>query len=511
MNTPLNKNQSVVDGVWLGAASIALLVLIIFINIHLKITTLTSEDDLHFAYYSAAKIVDADRHDEMTNVISRFLKTEADAPHDSFRFDERNRVAGNYPILSHVIAWVRTSMLDAVYENKAPYPQTVSRIFNASLHLNALLILLVFSVPLFFVHRSLILGAAIGICIILLVNWFFPWKVPPWVLHVRPQNFSEVIERFFQTLNLVFTAGGSAGGLESIFPRGNFIALTAPIFLLRWSRRYSASYAMVVVSCLVHLSMGALLMLSLLASDFILRRDVLRSPTVLVIVSGIIGWFVSSPLFMNSLGIPASVPTSIAFLVAGLTSFIALKSFIKITLPSRLDTAIARIRKTGPIASDLIALYAIWLAIIPIALFMYFSAGEARNPWTWGELPGRYLMIMNTPLIIGASIMAVHFVRKHGRTFDPMIKFGVLLVVTGMFSLNLQKPDVFENTIKQLLSGIEVREQTVSQVENGNVSEYVEADVYYAVARAIDLKRPFPKGLLTYTPNACASRKSICE
>lgn len=511
MNTPFKNEQKVSGDLWAASMSIALLLVIIFSSIHSSITSLTSEDDLHFAYYSATKIVETDRHDEMAQNISHFLKNDAHAPHDLFRFDERNRVAGNYPLLSHLMVWVRSSILKDAFELKASYPQYLSNIFNVSLHLNAILVFLIFLVPLFFVHRSFILGTAIGITVILLMSWFLPWKVPAWVLHVRPQNFSEVIERFFQTLNLIFTAGSSAGGLESIFPRGNFIALTAPIFLLRWSGRHSASYAMVVVSCLVHLSMGALLILSLLASDFILRRDILRSPAVLIMVSGIVGWFVSNALFMNSLGIPASLPPSVVFLVAVSLSFVVFKTIVKINLPYILNTVIARIQRTGPIASDLIALYAIWLAIVPIALIMYFSAGEARNPWTWGELPGRYLMIVNTPLIIGAAILIVNYISTFGKKVEPAVTFGTLLVVSGMFAYNLQKSNVLDISVKHLAAGIEVREQMVRTVENGNVSEYVEADIYYAVARAIDLKRPFPTGLLTYTPDACISRKSICQ
>lgn len=491
------------------AAGLAICVffLTIWATAHSLIIDRQSEDDIHFFYLTGVKIADAERHHELYQKVSHFLNENADRAYDPFRFDEREKVSGTYPLSSHIIVLVRSFFQSEFTGGEDSYIQAVVSILNITLHSTLTLSLLIFGVALFFVRRDFLVGAALGLTVALLIDWFLPWKYPLWILHVGLSSLSDVFERIIQTINLVFTASG----ISLFFPRGNFILFTFPVFLLRWSGRYGLAYILLALASTIHLSMGALLTLCLLSTDYLLRRDLIRSSGILAIVSGIIGWFLSGIMLKGSAIIPSFLPTWVTTIVLATVFFAAIRHLPVYKLLSPVEPLMMRIRGFGPIVSDFIIIYALWALLLPVAVGMYFYIGEPWNLWTWGELPGRYLMIMRGPLIIGLVILLLNLLRRQGVNFEKAAAFMALFFACFLLNHSLNRPNVYETTPTALNKGLQARSQTAIRAGQGERFEYVEADVYFSMTRAIDLNKPFPEGLLTFTAGACKRRQSSCQ
>ncbi|HEY9080164.1 hypothetical protein [Magnetovibrio sp.] len=492
---------------WLSSLTILLFIASMWIAVHAHIVSHHSEDDQQFLYYAASKLVNTEQHNAMVDTVSTFLKSEPDADFYSFRYDERQRVTGNYPLMSHTITLVRDALAADLTDQNGQYPYVLSSIYNIALHFNVTFIFLIFAIVLFAVRRDYLPAIAFGLMMILAIDWLLPWKVPSWILHVRPHNFTEVVERAFQAVSLIVTSGG----MESFFPRGHFIVLTIPVFLLRWSDRYKTAYALAAFSCLVHISMGALLLVCLMSIDFLMRPKILKSPLILSIISIALA-------VMGSLGIltDTGTLTSIPIILA-ISAGVAGCLYVGARYIERLTPFIIRervllpLKGTGPIASDLIILYALWALLVPFAAAMYFIIGAPQNAWTWGELPGRYLMIVRGPLIVALAIgLFAYLDRKKPRWATGATFAGVALGV-GLFVLALNKPGAFQTFPDQLAVGFAEREKTAIAASNGTPFEYVEADIYFSIARSIDLNLPLPMGLLNFTPEACHRRYHACE
>lgn len=493
-----------------ASAAIILSIASLWIMVHAGIIGLHSEDDLHYLYYLSVRSADVAHHDEIGQLVSRFLHEQAHDPHYAYRFDARQRMTDNYLMMSQLMQGVRSFILDRLAPGSIVYPEVLTRIISLSLHATLTLTLLTFGASLFFVRRDWATGIAFGMVIILASDWLFPWQPPHWILHVRPHNIREVAERAIQTIFLAFTVSG----MQSSFPRGNFLILVLPIFLLRWSSRYSFSYVLVAMAGFVHSAFGGLLFMCLLASDLLLRREILHHRVVLIATVVTVGLFSSRGLIAKIFGIQASLSVSALALVIGLLAATAIKYLSTVKLPAILDMVPDRIRSAGPILSDLIVSYAMWMVLVPISVFMYFSlggGGAPSNVWTWGDLPGRYLEMMRGPLLVGGAISLVELVRCRHRIALAAVAIASLLVSGGLLVHALSIPGALALASPDLSRKILAREQTAIRAEQGERFEYVEADIYFSAARAIDLGRPFPLQLLGYSVGACSRRQSACE
>ncbi len=500
------------------AATIAIILSIasLWIAVHADVIVRPSEDDLGYLYYSSIRSVNTARYDELGQAVGRLLNSTHYADHldevqreyYAYRFDERQRLVDNYPLLSRIMQGVRLFTLERLASGTIVYPEALTRIINISLHATITLTVLVFGGALFFVRRDGVVSIALGMVTILAMDRFSPWQQPIWILHVRPHDIGEVVERVIQTVLLVF----SASGMESSFPRGNFLILVLPVFLLRWSSCYSSSYVLVSIAGLVHSAMGSLLFMCLLASDLLLRREVLRSRVVLSALVFTFWLFFSRSLISKAFGIQASMPVLGLALVAGLALAMTINYLVGAKFPVMLDVASSRIRSTGPVLSDLIVLYAMWVVLLPISISMYFLLGGAsHNLWTWRELPGRYLLLMRGPLIMGLLLSLVELLQRQHHMTIRVVAIISLLVSGGLFMHALNIPGALARTPLDLPRQFVAREQTSIRAEQGERFEYVEADIYFSAARAIDLDRPFPMQLLGYTAGACRRRQYACE
>ena len=283
------------------------------------------------------------------------------------------------------------------------------------------------------------------------------------------------------------------------------------MFLLRWSNRYKAAYALAAISCLMHISMGALLLLCLLSIDFLMRPKTLQSPFVLAVIS-------IAMALLGSLGILTdtntltSVPIilAIAAVVAGCL-YIGAKYVQRLT-PAVISAKLLQpIERTGPIASDLIILYVLWAVLVPFSMVMYFIIGEPKNVWTWGDLPGRYLMTVRGPLIVGLSIGMLAYLNRKNILLVKGVTLAAAALSIGLFVHALNKPGVSQTFPAQLASDLLEREKTAIAAANGTSFEYVEADIYFSIPRAIDRDLAFPSGFLNFTPEACKRRYHACE
>lgn len=249
----------------------------------------------------------------------------------------------------------------------------------------------------------------------------------------------------------------------------------------------------------------------LLTSDLLLRRDVLRSRVVLAAIVFAFAVFFSRGLISKVFGIPGVLPVlGLAFAV-GLAAAAAIKYLSTAKFPTRVDIVSNHICSTGPVLSDLIMLYAMWMVLLPISVVMYFRVGAPNNLWTWGELPGRYLLMMRGPLVVGLVISLVELLQRRHRMALVVTAIASLFVSVGLLVHALNIPGALAATPPDLPGQFTAREQTVIRAEQGERFEYVEADIYFAAARAIDLNRPFPMQLLGYTAGACKRRYSACE
>lgn len=488
----------------------------LWIAVHADVMVRDSEDDLNYLYYLSIRSVNGTHHDEAGQSVSRFLNSthyadrfdEQQRTYYAYRFDERQRLTDNYPLLSWTMQRIRSSAIGRLTAGTTTYPEALTEIINISLHATITLTVLVFGVSLFFVRRDWLIGIALGMVTLLAMDKFFPWHPALWILHARPQDAGEVAERAIQTIVLAF----SASGMESSFPRGNFLVLVLPIFLLRWSARYSLSYVLVAIAGLVHSAMGGLLLMCLLASDLLLRREVLRARVVLSAIVFAIWLLSSRSLIAKIFGIQASLPVLGLALVVGLVGGAIINYLSTAKSPAMLEAAIRRIHRTGPVLSDLIVLYAMWIVLLPFSVFMYFFHGvTSSNVWTWGELPGRYLLLMRGALVMGLVLSFVEWLQPRYRMALQAAALASLLVSGGLLVHALNLPGVRATAPLVLSRDFAIREQTAIRAEQGERFEYVEADIYFSEARAIDLNRPFPSQLLKYTAGACRRRQSVCE
>lgn len=488
-------------------ASLFVSLVILWMAVHSSIMGRQSEDDLNYLYYSSTESIDTAKFQEIGKRVSEFLNKDAMNSYYAYRFDERQRVVDNYPLLSFVMRSVRASVLPELAGGQKTYPRILTQILNVSLHTTIALTLLCFAGYLPLVRREWLPSIALGLVLILAMDWYFPWQPPLWILHARPQGFAEVIERAIQVLLLVF----STAGIASDFPRGNFLVLIVPVFLLRWSSRYSASYALAAIATVVHSAMGALLIMCLLATDLILRREVLRSPFVLATIAAVSGLIFSRSLIAKILSIQTDLLSAGIALGAGVMAAALLRYISLVRSAASIDVLARRLARHGPILSDFMVIYGMWLVVLPVSVLMYFHVGAPQNMWTWGELPGRFLLMMRGPLIVGITVLFVGMLQRRGTIRLGAVALVALVAGLGLSLHALNLPNVFVTTPIKLPEQFAAREQTVLQAEQGRRFEYVEADVYFAAARSIDLGKSFPYGLLTYTPDACKRRQGSCE
>lgn len=491
----------------MSMVSLFLSLVILWMAVHSNIMGRKSEDDLNYLYYSSTASIDTAKFQEIGKRVSEFLNKDAKDSYYAYRFDERQRVVDNYPLLSFVVKLVRASVLPELAGGQKTYPSVLTQILNISLHTTIALTLLCFTACLPLVRREWLPGVALGLVVILAMDWYFPWQPPLWILHARPQGIAEVIERAIHVLLLVF----STAGIASDFPRGNFLVLIVPVFLLRWSSRYSSSYALAAIATVVHSAMGALLVMCLLATDLLLRREVLRSPAVLATIASVSGLILSRSLIAKTLSIQTDLLTAGLALGAGVVIAALLWYISMARQPAFVDVLARRLARHGPILSDFMVIYGMWLVVLPISVFMYFHVGAPQNMWTWGELPGRFLLMMRGPLLVGTAILFVGILQRLGATWSCAVASVSLVAACGLLIPALNLPNVLATTPPALPKQFAAREQTALQAEQGKLFEYVEADVYFAAARSIDLGNPFPSGLLTYTSAACRRRYSSCE
>ena len=112
---------------------------------------------------------------------------------------------------------------------------------------------------------------------------------------------------------------------------------------------------------------------------------------------------------------------------------------------------------------------------------------------------------------MGLLLSLVELLQRRHHMALRVVAILSLFVSGALFMHALNIPGAFARTPLDLPRQFAVREQTSIRAEQGERFEYVEADIYFSAARAIDLNRPFPLQLLEYTAGACRRRQNACE
>ncbi len=288
----------------------------------------------------------------------------------------------------------------------------------------------------------------------------------------------------------------------SFTPRSNLALFLIAVFALRWSGGVTASYVLVGLSSLIHLSSSGLILVMLLLMDSVLRPAIFRRPAFLVVVTVSLAAFFTQE---NMWGLLGANPSTFAMGAGIAVAVIAATAVLLVLRPALRVKAMRpfapiltlreRILGLGTVASDLILVAAGWT--VTVILIHALKTGTGLfGPLDfyqfWGRVHGRLMMLLWPVVAFGCfSLIAARlaaFGSRGGRRAVMAAAAG--LVVAGALSVSLQGIQTFKpaQLMQRLATGYNYAELRLSRGPLTVIRAMTrdEMVLYYAMVRSLD-------------------------
>jgi hypothetical protein len=271
-------------------------------------------------------------------------------------------------------------------------------------------------------------------------------------------------------------------------PRGQFILLTVPLFLLRWRERFAASYLLLIAISFLHQSHAGLLLAGLVAVDLVLRPALfLTRAGGLVAIA--VALFVGRETLVAIIGI-ARPP----LLLAALSAALLVATGLYFSLRPRVGWIASRVRafrerllRLGPVAAEGVIIIALLVLSFPLVAAINQDATPMQSIYLWTQVHGRSMAILRPALFLGLSWWLVH--RVEGR--QGLRRALTIAYVAAAAAL---VPSLLEAVghDRHPVARIERQVRAVAAAHPGPIQwpalgDYTEAEVYYGLARELDL------------------------
>ena len=284
-------------------------------------------------------------------------------------------------------------------------------------------------------------------------------------------------------------------------PRGNLALFLIAVFALRWSGGVTASYVLVGLSSLIHLSSSGLILVMLLLMDSVMRPAIFRRSVFVVVVTVSLAAFFTQESMWGLLGAALStfaMGAGIAVaLIAAAAVLLVLRPALRAKAMRRFAPFLAlreRILGLGTVASDLILLAAGWT--VTVILIHALKTGTGLfGPldffYFWGRVHGRLMMLLWLVVAFGCfSLIAARLATSGSRGRRRAVMVAAGLVVAGALSVSVQGIQAFEpaQLMQRIATGYNFAEDRLSQgpltvIRAVGPSEMV---LYYAMSRSLD-------------------------
>lgn len=271
-------------------------------------------------------------------------------------------------------------------------------------------------------------------------------------------------------------------------PRNHFNLVAIGVFVLRWRRMFTASYALLAAFGFLHQSHTALLFASLLAADAVLRPRLFRTRTV-VLMAAVAVTFVSRESLGSIVGVTR--PVVIAAIVAAalaLAVAVYLGLASRVVMPARvwLDRRRESLLRHGDVTADLIVIGTIWVATFPLVAIINAAGTEQHSLYFWTQIHGRWFGVLRPAFIVGLAYVGLKAIAKRkGERAASMAALAVsalALVPSAYLATRHDRAPIarIERQARELDRAIG---NTVDWQKLGAASE---REIYYAQARTLD-------------------------
>jgi hypothetical protein len=241
------------------------------------------------------------------------------------------------------------------------------------------------------------------------------------------QSFGHLIRLFFVT--------GPEPSIFGYTPRSQFYLCAVAVFLLRWHGFRTAAYVLAILLALVHQSMAGLFLALLIALDLIARPQIFDRKITAIAVLGVVVMFGRETLF-STLGLwPAVGGLTIVALAIG-AGVVAHRYGMRLPGWAPFDRRVLapmrrRADRLGPIGSDLVIAFALWLLTLPLALIAVRLVDPASAYHFWGEIHPRVLMLLHPAAFVGIAILAVGWLEAN-LVIDRRWLYATVVVVAAL-------------------------------------------------------------------------------
>jgi len=273
-------------------------------------------------------------------------------------------------------------------------------------------------------------------------------------------------------------------------PRNHFILMMIPLFLLRWSGRFTGSYLFLALLGFLHQSHTGLVLAYLVAVDAALRPSIFRGWTSLVIAV-VLAMFAGR----ESLGSVIGATRPIVVISATVAVFIV-AACIYWGLRGQMARAFAplarvrdRLLARGAPFADLAMIGVILAVSFPIVAVINALGTEAQSLYFWTQVHGRSLGIFRPALMLALGVLAVARLER-GRDERALAARVVMLTALALLPGLVEALGHDRHPIARIETGARALEASVGPaIDWHSIAARPEPEIYYAIARTLDTGR----------------------
>lgn len=182
-------------------------------------------------------------------------------------------------------------------------------------------------------------------------------------------------------------------------PRNYLAALIVTVFLMRWNGNIRMSYMIMLPLFGIHSSLSFLLLVHVLALDFISQRPALRDPWIMASIVIGISYGLWRETLWSSIGDSMAVKGILFALPVILLSLI----LIPVVLPLHIMRLHERLKTLRLPALDVVLLLIFWIATLPVVYLISTQMSAEQNMYFWHQLHGRSIGMLQPVLAIGIT------------------------------------------------------------------------------------------------------------
>ena len=408
---------------------VALFVFTAFLTAFLTAKNFALDDDLLY-FYSAAKNLDEPHsYDQEFKSAQSVIKSAANGNDEAIlRFNFRDAYKYNYLYDLSILSAVSVLKTKDALSDPSAYLEGVRNSIYAAAFISHGLLLALFVFVFSKLKSEKLRWAAFATLVLsfsgFLLEYFSLWPNIPYQLIYS--DLSNSMKRPFWAL----FHPGLGFGFFYTNARNNAVIVAAIIFLLRWDNRNAWSYALCFLLSLIHTTSASLILIFLMALDYVHSPQRLKSNKAGIAV-----------ISVGAMGLIQSIVWQNMARDFALFSLIPLIIYIclfaeKFVRPFRQLIKINNVAEDRKFFWDLCLLsLCLFVLFLLLWLFFYLTNNSQEYKYTLTELPVRLISLLRFPIWTALFLVLIRMIGKKIPHHARKVKFLILAVAFCLFCL----------------------------------------------------------------------------